>query len=80
LFMKPEVARPTDASIERAERKGNECGGKERRKQQERERCWKCAAFTFLLVRQAWRVARERKRGGCGGHFVDLEVKVLCRP
>ena len=32
------------------------------------------------LVRQAWLVARKRKRLGCGGRVVDLRVKVPCRP
>jgi hypothetical protein len=38
------------------------------------------APFLFDVVRQAWRVARKRKRGGRGGLFADLEVQVLCRP
>ena len=38
------------------------------------------AVLGLEFVRQAWRVARKRKRGGCGGHYVDLGVKVPCRP
>jgi hypothetical protein len=34
----------------------------------------------FLVVRQAWRVARKRNQLGCGGHAGDLEVKVLYTP
>ncbi|MNV91206.1 hypothetical protein D3C71_1856750 [compost metagenome] len=34
----------------------------------------------FLLVRQAWRVARKRNQLGCGGLAGDLEVKVLYTP
>lgn len=34
----------------------------------------------FLLVRQAWRVARKRNQFGCGGHTGDLEVKVFYIP
>ncbi len=34
----------------------------------------------FSAVRQAWRVARKRKRSSCGGYFVDLAVQVRCRP
>ena len=34
----------------------------------------------FFIVRQAWRVARERSRCGCGDHAGDLEVKVLYTP
>ncbi|MRU54315.1 hypothetical protein FIV37_29240 [Pseudomonas gessardii] len=34
----------------------------------------------FLLVRQAWRVARKRNQLGCGGHAGDWEVKVLYTP
>ena len=30
-----------------------------------------CSAI-LLVVRQAWRVVRKRKRIGCGGLFVDL--------
>ena len=35
---------------------------------------------SFLCVRQAWRVARERNQLGCGGHAGDWEVKVLYTP
>ena len=38
------------------------------------------SAFPFMVVRQAWRVARKRERISCGGYFVDLAVQVRCRP
>ena len=34
----------------------------------------------FLLVRQAWRVARKRNLVGCGDQLSDLEVEVLYTP
>ena len=34
----------------------------------------------FLLVRQAWRVARQRNPLDYGGQAGDLEVKVLYTP
>ena len=38
------------------------------------------SCVAFLLVRQAWRVARKRNQFGYGGHAGDLEVKVLYTP
>ena len=34
----------------------------------------------FVMVRQAWRVARKRNLVGCGDQLSDLEVEVLYTP